>query len=114
MGLACSPFSDPSVLTTTPWGAVASHLLLLLTGIKLDRQDLGRRNTGHALVWFGTVSLRPWVAISSTFNGLPFAMGLTAPLDRVPPTWRVKSISLRRVGRETHRCELALSRSTLR
>lgn len=38
------------------------------------------------------------VAISSAFKGLPSVFDLTAPLDGVPPTWRIKSLSRRCVG----------------
>jgi hypothetical protein len=43
------------------------------------------------------------VAITSAFNGLPSVFDLTAPLDGVPPTWRIKSMSRRCVGPE-RRC----------
>ena len=33
------------------------------------------------------------VAVTSAFNGLPSVVGLTAPLDRVPPTWRIKLLA---------------------
>ena len=38
------------------------------------------------------------VSITSKFNGLPFAVELTAPVDGVQLTRRIKSMSLRRVG----------------
>ncbi len=40
------------------------------------------------------------IAIIFAFNGLPSVVGLTAPLDRLPLTWRIKSMSLRCVGPE--------------
>ena len=40
------------------------------------------------------------VAITFAFNESPFVFGLTAPLDQELPTWRIKSMSLRRVGPE--------------
>ena len=40
------------------------------------------------------------VAITSAFNGLPSVFDLTAPLDEVPPTWGIKSMSRRCVGPE--------------
>ena len=42
----------------------------------------------------------PDVAIMFAFNGRPPVFGLTAPLDQELPTWRIKSMSLRRVGPE--------------
>ncbi len=38
------------------------------------------------------------VAITFAFIGSPFVFGLTALLDQELPTWRIKSMSLRRVG----------------
>jgi hypothetical protein len=49
---------------------------------------------------FGLERFHAAVAITSPFNRLPSAVELTAPLDGVPPTWRIKSMSLRRVGPE--------------
>ncbi|MEI6541524.1 MAG: hypothetical protein WCO86_18660 [Planctomycetota bacterium] len=43
------------------------------------------------------------VAITFAFNGRPFVFGLTAPMDQELPTWRIKSMSLRRVGPEQAR-----------
>ena len=40
------------------------------------------------------------IAITSAFNGLPSVFDSTTPLDGVPPTWRIKSTSLRCVGPE--------------
>lgn len=49
---------------------------------------------------FGLQPFHADVAIMFAFIGRPFAFGLTAPLDQVSPTWRIKSMSLRRAGPE--------------
>ena len=40
------------------------------------------------------------VSITFAFNGRPFVFGLTALRDQESPTWRIKSVSLWRVGPE--------------
>ncbi len=50
--------------------------------------------------WFGLEPLHADVAITSAFHGLPVVLDLTAPLDGVSPTRRIKSMSLRCVGPE--------------
>ncbi|RLT19863.1 MAG: hypothetical protein DWI29_04750 [Planctomycetota bacterium] len=47
------------------------------------------------------VGLEPFYvpdAITSAFNGFPSVFGLTALLDGLSPTWRIKSMSRQRVG----------------
>jgi hypothetical protein len=41
-----------------------------------------------------------YVAVNLTVNGLPFVVDLTALLDGVGPTWRIKSMWIRRVRPE--------------
>ena len=48
--------------------------------------------------WLGLEPFHADVAITFAFDGRPSVFGLTAPLDQVSPTWRIKSKSLRRVG----------------
>jgi hypothetical protein len=42
---------------------------------------------------FGLKPFHANAAITSPFHGIPSVVYLTAPLDGVQPTWRVKSIS---------------------
>ena len=53
-----------------------------------------------ALVCLDLKPYRANAAIASRFNEFSSVVKFTAPLERVPPTWRIKLLSRRRVGPE--------------
>lgn len=71
--------------------------------VRTGRTDALKKSTKRTKV---TPSLVVWlkpfpanVAIIFAVFGGPSVFGLTAPLEQVSPTWRIKSMSLRRVDR---------------
>ena len=48
--------------------------------------------------WLGLEPFHADVAITFAFDGRPSVFGLTAPLDQVSPTWRIKLMLRQRVG----------------